>query len=322
MKKIVITIVLITITFVSFSQSNTYYKVGDSLFYTNNRATFVKTNTLVVIKETNVDEDNNVFKVEKFLLDTSKNKYVLDSKFNTNGLQLLKSNGNFISYHKNGNKASEGETVNGKKDDGIWTYFYENGEKKYEQKESTGNYFNDKTQKIIVNFWDAKGEQTVINGNGFIESKDDNGLLVKGSYKKGLKNGLWTAFDGKTKIYEETYKKGVLSKGTSWSNEGDSFNYKEVFAPAYYKKNDKSSVRKYVDNNFKPKTIGVGGDINVSFLITKEGVVQNINVVRGLTGDYNREVKRVLSEMKGWFPAKKRGQAFSSTYSLDLHFSE
>ncbi|WP_157663305.1 energy transducer TonB [Polaribacter sp. SA4-12] len=320
MKKIVTTVILMIITFVGFSQKSSYYKVGDTLYYENNRATYGKTNTLVILKETNVA--NDTYKVEKYLLDESKNTYILDSKFTTNGLQILMSNGDYISYHKNGKKASEGQTVNGKKGAGIWTYFYPNGEKKCEQKEVSENYFNDKVKKVMVNFWDEKGRQTVKKGNGFVQYKDDDGLLIKGSYKKGVRNETWTAFDGKVKKYEETYKKGVLTKGTSWNTEGASFDYKEVFAPAYYKKNDKSSVRKYVDNNFKPKKVGVGGDINVKFLITKEGLVQNVNIIRGLTGDYNTEVKRVLSEMKGWFPAKKRGQAYDSTYSLDLHFSE
>ena len=266
MKKFVITAVLMVVTFVGFSQKNSYYKVGDTLFYENNRATYSKTNTLVIVKD--FKEENNTYNVEKYLLDDSKNTYVLDSKFTTNGLQLLMANGDYISYHKNGEKASEGQTVNGKKDAGIWTYFYPTGEKKCEEKESSEKYFNDKVKKLIVNFWDEKGRQTVKNGNGFIQYKDDDGLFVKGSYKKGLKNELWTAFDGKVKKYEETYKKGVLSKGTSWNNEGASFDYKEVFAPAYYKKNDKNSVRKYVDNNFKPKTAGIGGDIYVKFLIT------------------------------------------------------
>ena len=322
MKKFVVTTILMTITLVGFSQSNSYYKVGDTLFYANNRATHVKTNTLVIVKETNVDKNNNVFKVEKFLLDDSKNEYVLDSKFTTNGLQLLKANGNYTSYHKNGNKASEGLTLNGKRGNGIWTYFYENGKKKSEEKMSSGTYFSDEKQNLVESFWDEKGEQTVTKGSGFTQFTNKEGFLVKGSYKGGLKNGLWTAFSSKVKKYEETYKKGKLSKGTSWNDKGESFSYKEVNSPAYYKKKDNGTVRKYVSRKFNPNTAGVIGDIYVTFLVTKEGFVGNVNIIRGLTLDYNTEVERVLSDMKGWTPAKKRGQVYNSTYSLNLHFSE
>ena len=63
-------------------------------------------------------------------------------------------------------------------------------------------------------------------------------------------------------------------------------------------------------------------NIFVNFLVTKEGRVGKVNVVRGLTVDYNAEAERVLSEMSGWTPAQKRGQPHSSTYSLNLRFTE
>mgnify|MGYP000386218478 CR=1 FL=1 len=264
----------------------------------------------------------NVYNVKKFLLDASKDEYVLDSEFTTNGLQLLKANGDFISYHKNGNKASEGRTVNGKKGNGLWTYYYENGKKKSEEKMSKGGYFSDDTKNLIENFWDEKGEQTVTNGNGFAQFTNKEGVFLKGSYKSGLKNGLWTAFEGKVKKYEETYKKGKLSKGTSWDDKGESYTYKEVNSPAYYKKRDNSAVRRYVDKKFNSNTAGVAGEMAVTFLVTKEGFLGEINVLRGLTVDYDTEVKRVLSSMEGWVPAQKRGQAYNSTYSLSLRFTE
>ncbi|KGL64185.1 TonB family protein [Polaribacter sp. Hel1_85] len=309
-------------TFVGFSQSNSYYKVGDTLYYDNNRATYGKTNTLVIVKETNVDKNSSVYKVAKFLLDNAKEEYILDSEFTTNGLQLLKADGNFVSYHKNGNKASEGKTVNGKKDTGIWSYFYESGEKRSEEKMSSETYFSDQIQNLVINFWDEKGNQSVTNGNGFAQFTDDENHLVKGTYKGGLKNGLWTAFSGKQKKYEETYKKGKLSKGTSWNDKGESYEYEEVNTPAYYKKNDRNTVRKYVAKKFNSNTAGVSGDIYVTFLVTKEGLLRNINIIRGLTEAYNAEVERVLTEMKAWVPAKKRGEAYNSTYSLNLRFTE
>ena len=321
MKKFLVTAIIMMMTFVGFSQSS-FYKVGDTLYYTNNRATYGKTNTLVIVKETNVGKNSSVFNVAKYLLDDSKNEYVLDSKFTTNGLQLLKANGDFISYHKNGNKASEGTTVNGKKGSGIWTYYYENGKKKSEEKLSSGTYFSDKTENLVLNFWDTKGEQTVTDGDGFVEFTNEEGLIEKGSYKNGLKNGLWTAFKGKVKKYEETYKKGKLSKGISWNLEGESFSYKEISSPAYYKNKDNNAVRKYVAKRFNSNTSGLAGDIYASFLVTKEGFVGNVNINRGLTPDYNTEVERILTSMSGWTPAKKRGQAYNSSFTLNLHFTE
>jgi len=322
MKKNLALAIIVMMSFISFSQSS-YHKVGDTLYYSNNRATHVKTNNLVIIKETNVAKNSNVYKVDKYVLDNSRNEYVLDSKFITNGLQVLKANGHFESYYENGKKESEGETVNGKKGNGIWIYYYENGKKKSEEKLSTGSYFSNKTENLIMNFWDHNGEQTVTDGNGYAEYRDKEGLIEKGSYKNGLKNGLWVSFDGQVKKYEETYKKGKLVKGTSWNLAGESFSYKEVSSPAYYKKKDNNNaVKKYVDKNFNSNTAGIAGDVIASFLVTKEGFVGNVNINRGLTVDYNTEVERILSGMSGWIPAKKRGQPYDSSYTLNLRFTE
>ncbi|MEE9408647.1 MAG: hypothetical protein V3V28_11305 [Polaribacter sp.] len=318
MKKLISLTILMLVAFTTFSQSNSYYKPGDTLYYQNNRATYLKTNVLVIIKETNVD--NNNFNVEKHLFDTEANKFFLDSKFTTNGLQELKSNGVFKSFYKNGKIASEGETVNGKKGTGIWKYYYDNGKNKSEEKKSKKTLANDQKVDLVMSFWDKKGNQTVENGNGFAQFIDEEGTFVKGSFKDGFKNELWIGYDGKVKKYEENYKKGSLSKGTSWNAAGESFTYKEVNTPAYYKKRDNGSVRKYVGKKFNSNIAGVNGVIFVTFTVTKEGDVSNVNVERGLIQSYNSEVTKILSEMSGWTPAQKRGQSLESNYSLNLNF--
>lgn len=321
MKKIVLTAILGIIAFSSYSQSNSFYKVGDTLYYSNNRATYLKTKTFVIIKEVNVNEKKNNFNVEKFVADSINGTYFLDSKFTSIGLHQLKSNGIFTSFHKNGKVAFKGETINGKRSKEIWTYWYENGTKKSEEKTSNGTYFSDETQNLIINFWDKKGEQTVTDGQGLVNYLNDEGLLIKGSYKDGLKNGLWTAFSGEQKKYEEKYKKGKLSKGTSW-NDDEVLEYKEVSSSAYYKDKDNSAVRNYVAKKFNPDSAGIIGDVFVTFIVTKDGELNKVNVIRGLNAEYNKEVIKVLSEMKGWTPAQIRGKTFDSKYSLNLRFSE
>ena len=80
------------------------------------------------------DKGQSPLRVDKFLMNTKTNSYVLDSQFTTNGLQELRSNGMYTSFHKNGKIASKGETINGRRGDGMWTYWYENGREKSEEK--------------------------------------------------------------------------------------------------------------------------------------------------------------------------------------------
>ncbi len=321
--KRVLVVILVMLGFSSVGQSKSFYKAGDTLYYQNNRATYLKTNTRVVIKEANVDNNANSFKVEMYLLDPESKTYVLNSKFITNGLQQLKSNGIFTSYHKNGKKATEGETINGRKSDGLWTYFYKNGEKRSEEKLSEEKFFNDNKVNLVMSFWDDKGNKTVENGNGFSQFvSDEDGYTYKGSYKNGLKNGDWVAFKGKVKVFEEVYKNGKLVKGTSWNDKKESFNYKKVFEKAYYKKQVTGYVRKYVSRKFNSNIRTSSGNINLTFDVTKEGKVENVVIVKGLTQEHNSEVKRIISEMEDWVPAKKRGQKLSTKNSLNLNFNE
>ncbi|ARV07760.1 hypothetical protein BTO04_14125 [Polaribacter sp. SA4-10] len=322
MKKIVVLTVLMLISFLSIGQTNSYYKVGDTLYYQNNRATYLRTDTFVILKEANLNNLNS-FKVEKYVLESNSNKYALDSKFITNGLQELISNGVFTSYHKNGEKSSEGETLNGRKADGLWTYFYENGKKRSEEKRSKETFFNDNKVLLVMSFWDAKGDKTVENGNGFCEFvSPEDGYTHKGRYKNGFKNGSWTAYKGKVKVFEETHKNGRLLKGTSWNDIKESFNYKKVFTEAYYKKQVKAYVRKYVSRKFESSINRAEGNIIITFDISKEGNISNLFIVKGLTQEHNSEVKRIILEMEKWVPAKKRGQSFASKYKLTLNFKE
>ena len=322
MKKIVILVVLAMISFSSIGQTNSYYKVGDTLYYQNNRATYLRTDTFVILKEVNLTNLNS-FMVEKYLLEPNSNKYILNSTFITNGLQELKSNGVFLSYHKNGKKASEGETLNGKKGDGLWKYFYENGKKRSEEKRSKETFFNDNKFNLVMSFWDAKGNKTVENGDGFCEfDSPEDGYTYKGSYKNGFKNENWTAFNGKVKVFEETYKNGKLVKGISWNDKKESFNYKEIYTEAYYKKQDNGYVRKYVSRKFKSSLNRAEGNIIIIFNISKEGNISNVFIVKGLTQEHNSEIKRIISEMEKWVPAKQRGQNFASKYKLNLNFKK
>jgi hypothetical protein len=305
-----------------FSQRNSYYKKGDTLYYKNNRATYSKTDTFIIIlKETN-STNNNSFLVEKYLLDTQLNTYILASKFTTNGLHQLKTNGLFESYHKNGEIASSGQTVYGRVGSGLWTYYYKNGEKKSEEKLSQSSFFNDVKVNLVINFWDKEGNKTVSNGKGFAKFKlKDSEIFNIGNYKNGLKNGFWTAFIGGRKIYEEKYKKGKLAKGTSWDTKGVAFSYKKLKTNPFFRRKDNATVKKYIDERFDSGAASINGDFIVNFTVTKEGQLEEKKIIRGLAGNYNAKIIGIISTMDRWTPAKKRGQNIDATFTFQLNFN-
>jgi antitoxin component YwqK of YwqJK toxin-antitoxin module len=98
-------------------------------------------------------------------------------------------------------------------EDGIFTYFYKNGNKCAIVNMSNG-------EKLLKG-WDQKGNKICKNGNGeFIWYHfSNNSIHFRGSYKNGRHDGLWEEFnlEGK-KIEEFDYHKGILLN--SWDENG------------------------------------------------------------------------------------------------------
>ena len=318
-KQIQFLLVVLGITCSSLSQNNNYYTNGDTLYYRNNRATFLKSETFVVIKNINVDE--NLFEVEKFVFNKNSKKYQKKSKFTTSGLQVLRANGNYVYFHANGNKATEGVVVNGKKGSDVWTNYYENGQKKSEEKIAEGNFFSDEVKNVMLNFWDQEGNQLVAKGSGTLSYKTNDSLVFEGAYKKGLKTGKWTIYKGDQKRYEENYKSGKLTSGTAFLITGDVISYKKVKTPALYKKQDNSAIKKYFDRNLDSTNFGVYGDVSVSFTVAKDGAIKDVQIIRGLTPEFNSAFKEQLIKMENWTPATERGKNINSTYVLSMRFT-
>jgi antitoxin component YwqK of YwqJK toxin-antitoxin module len=108
---------------------------------------------------------------------------------------ILKKDGEFICYYKNGAKES---VINYSEDhkSGKEINWYENQSKKSEKQ----NFWDSKTKKsqtLILNYWDENKNQTVIDGNG-------------------LKQGTWQGSDILSKItFIDNYDRGVLISGVS-----------------------------------------------------------------------------------------------------------
>ncbi|MDQ5928500.1 MAG: hypothetical protein QG594_274 [Bacteroidota bacterium] len=124
---------------------------------------------------------------------------------------VLKKDGEFIYYYKNGTKESVVNYSEGHKS-GKEIYWYENQGKKSEKQ----NSWDPKTktsQTLILNFWNTNKEQTVVDGNGEYENTD-NFITEKGTIKNGLKQGVWQGNNSQGKIiFIESYDKGILISG-------------------------------------------------------------------------------------------------------------
>jgi hypothetical protein len=126
---------------------------------------------------------------------------------------ILKIDGEFICYYKNGAKESVINYTDDHKN-GKEITWYENQSKKCEKQ----NIWDSKTKKqqtLILNCWDENKNQTVTDGNGEFE-EIDKFITQKGIIKDGLKQGSWEGSDSLRKIkFVDNYDKGILISGVS-----------------------------------------------------------------------------------------------------------
>ncbi|MFC0780323.1 hypothetical protein [Flavobacterium sp. HJSW_4] len=136
---------------------------------------------------------------------------------------VLKKDGEFIYYYKNGAK----ETVVNYSEDhknGKEINWYENQSKKCE-KQNLWDPKTKKTQTLVLNCWDEDKSQTVVDGNGNYEEKDPF-VTQKGTLKDGLKQGVWEGSDAVRKTtFVDNYDHGVLISGVSTDANNVKFSY-------------------------------------------------------------------------------------------------
>ena len=151
---------------------------------------------------------------------------------------ILKKDGEFICYYKNGAKES---VVNYSEDhkSGKEISWYENQSKKWE-KQHFWDPKSKKFQTLILNFWDTNKNQTVVDGNGEYEETDGS-ITQKGVIKDGLKEGIWLGNDTSNKTtFTDNYNMGILISGVST----DENNVKLSYSSLYEKQTGKKAEKK------------------------------------------------------------------------------
>jgi len=151
---------------------------------------------------------------------------------------ILKKDGEFIYYYKNGAKES---VVNYSEDhkNGKEINWYENQSKKWE-KQNFWDLKTKKSQTLILNFWDPDKNQTVVDGNGEYEEADKF-ITQKGLIKDGLKQGIWQGNDILHKTtFIDNYDRGILISGVST----DENNVKLTYSSLNEKQNGKKPEKK------------------------------------------------------------------------------
>lgn len=81
----------------------------------------------------------------------------------------------------------------------------------------------------------------------------------------------------------------------------------------------KQEFYRYIGKNFKiPNVKGLSGKIVATFVIEKDGKIDEINVVQDLGHGTRAETERVLKKCPYWFPGEQQGKRVRVQYSLPI----
>lgn len=266
-------------------------------------------------KYTRIIEDYN-FKKDSYAV----TEYYLSGKISmsavTKNKNSLKFEGLHVDYYENGNKKQESTYIDNKLI-GKQLQWYENGDKKSE-KEISWDAKNKISTVNILQFWNKEGQQTVIDGNGQYEITDGNNY-EKGEIKDGKKHGLWIGKNLKEKIsYSEIYKNGNLTSGISSDENNNKFPYKKIIEkPTPAKGMDDFYI--FIGKNLRtPQNGNIDGRILTKFIINKNGDIKDIEIIKSLREDLDKQAIKLISQYGSWIPGKKRGIPTIETFTFPI----
>jgi TonB family protein len=65
---------------------------------------------------------------------------------------------------------------------------------------------------------------------------------------------------------------------------------------------------------------GIQGKVYVTFVVSKDGTVKNVKVVRGVDPILDKEAIRVISSLPTWIPGEQRGKKVNVSYTVPINF--
>lgn len=232
--------------------------------------------------------------------------------------------GSYTSYYRDGLKQETGEFGNGLKV-GKWEAWYPNGKKRELVDYDKGSIGPLVLNYKVMEFYDANGKQLVKKGKGLYRTYyKDYVVKSEGNIKKGIKTGSWKGFydNGRT-YYYETYSKGKLKSGTSYSPAGKSYKYDE-FSIGTTPSGGFQDFYKYVSRKMRypaqARRIGVEGKVYVQFDVNEEGKLTDVKVLKGIGAGCDAEAVRVISNSDKWASPIQRGQKTKQRVILPLAF--
>ena len=85
---------------------------------------------------------------------------------------------------------------------------------------------------------------------------------------------------------------------------------------------NKGNVFEYIYNNIEyPDQIDIQGKVIVSFIINKEGKVEDVKLEKKLFPQCDEQIQKIFYSMPPWIPGKKGGVKVNTLLLVPINFS-
>jgi len=180
----------------------------------------------------------------------------------------------------------------------------------------------------------------------------------KGHYSDDKKEGIWTEVDSKGRLKAKfNYANGelageqlhydtlgnvkytqVVENGVIISSDQDTSDYHTMTMPRFpgcnYKMmKSKEECKKCSDSKLvafliknlkypkKARNLEIQGIALVSFIVARDGSIDNVKILRGVSKEIEKEVIRLMASMPQWIPGTKNNEPVRVAYQLPIVFN-
>ncbi len=86
----------------------------------------------------------------------------------------------------------------------------------------------------------------------------------------------------------------------------------------------RSALGRYIAEKVRYPAIAqenrIQGRVYVTFVVNKQGVVENVKIIRGVDPALDKEALRVISSLPNWKPGKQRGNPANVRFTVPINF--
>ncbi len=143
-------------------------------------------------------------------------------------------------------------------------------------------------------------------------------------FENGSRNGELRAYyaSGALKRVEK-YENDQRTDGACYAEDGAAIEYTPMERRPEYPGGEEALLQYLVDEVKYPKLAienGINGAAIVSFVVNKEGAIQDVQLLKDPGGGCGREAVRVVQSMPAWVPGYHDDQPIKVRYTLPVKF--